>query len=323
MIGESFSDASSRLVHHRMLACEFFLRTGESGKLWQALVEAYNLLGHLDLCHDLLVVASHSEEYFEDRLIWIQNNREQALNMTADIESRLLYAIENRGAIDPAVERFKEEAKCFIEFQLRLNSIYPADRSLMFFDLFPVFRETQNRLGAVALDPLYDKAEEEIKSFKISAAQFRRILRQISFTERSLLQNIGIFRINQEKRHLVFSKSSLRDILPGLYLTPALDAYLFARDLLLATQQGWGRFISFDYNHYIIKFYSEPHYWENRHLFKTEQDFLRLGFAFYQYAMEIGNSNRYSQMIYHKALDAFKAAHVNFPEDLKGKLWGT
>jgi hypothetical protein len=86
--------------------------------------------------------------------------------------------------------------------------------------------------------------------------------------------------------------------------------------------RSWGRFIPLTYNHMLIKYYSEPGYWRNRHMMLGPNDHLRLGFAHFQYAMEMGRDSDFSRMNYRKALKNFKKARMRMPKNLRIKLWG-
>ncbi|SPJ15407.1 hypothetical protein SBDP2_330004 [Syntrophobacter sp. SbD2] len=326
MKDQRLSDGTARFIYLKMLACEFFLKIGESSLLWRAFIEASNLLDHLDLCHELQFIGLQPQEELE----WIKANRDETVKMTIDIQERLVENLHGNSQIDPAIRDFSEHVACFIGFRSCLNSIPPAgqspdireNRKDDFFDCIRSFKEVRSKIASDPLDRLFHEAAKEMKTFGISQAELTGMMRRITFSDRSLLQNRGIFRISQEKRHMVYSRSAARKVPPGVYVTPALDRYLIARDLLLDTQRSWGRFVPLEYNHYIIKYYEEPHYWDSRHLYMNQQDYLRLGFACYLYAMEIGNSDRYSRMIHRKSIDAIRRSHTYFPVELGETLWG-
>ena len=50
--------------------------------------------------------------------------------------------------------------------------------------------------------------------------------------------------------------------------------------------------------------------------------YLRLGFAHYQYAMELGRDSDFSRMNYRKALHGFRRSGMRIPKELRIRLWG-
>jgi len=285
----------------------------------------------------------------EELLRYICKSRSETLISFKESVDLLLYVLDTT-AINSLLVSYKDVVRLYTNFKIRANSEMLWQDSDMLSELAAQFDECYGVLEEKDLDKYYLKACLELER-KLKLPY--RWERHVNLHERTLMEHEGIFNINQEKRHIIFNemidaeafdvpdrtgegfwKKVKRSLLPHdihkismpapdkIYLTPDVDRYLFFRDLRINLARKWARTIPLSMNHFLIKFYNEPHYWDEKHMFLADMDYMRQGFAYFQYAMEFGKMSKYTSIIYRKAMNCFHRSKTMLPPELTHKLCG-
>ena len=313
----------------KLIACDYYLMTGESSKIWSALEEAGGLISDLDMFYEY--------QYFRDPILdadatnWYIKNRNMALERFDAASEEMISFFNQPSKLDPILSEFKTDAESYLDLKQKFLQVWPRDREAQLpskqleFKAW-VFKEHKQSFYELLerLTDLRDAAQHSLNlKFGISSRQFVRIIPNITFCHREALHRLGIFRHAHLKRHLIFSKQVHfgKTAVKEIYLTLELDRYLLLRSLFLNSLRSMGRFIPLHFNHTIIKFYNDPIYWDNPHMFFTDRDHLRLGMAYFQYAMELGRDSAYSRMAYRNAQSCLNRSGMAIPETVHGKLW--
>ncbi len=330
----SGQDQSRRYVLLKLQACDYFMGLDESSKVWSALHEAVELLDFLDLHREF----GQFHEIPQAPPGWMLEDRERALGMFREAREKMEHLINNPGRLDPAIKAFSKQAGAYLQFLGEIHAARFSTRKEMLPRVRVHFKTCESSMETgndergrkpfdvflETLDALLEAAGEEMRSkHDISHQQLARLLPSLTFRDREALHERGVFRIRQHRRHRVFSHSKpLSDeAVHQVYQTLNLDKHLFSRDLGLNLLRTWGRFIPLEFNHMIIQFYNDPGYWGNPHMHPADIDLLRLGFAHYQYAMELGNNSDLTRMNYREALHCFKRSNIAPPKELRETLW--
>lgn len=319
-------DKIKNYLRFQHLNCQFLLDSEESSKVWQAVQEAAELIDYLNLCMEFQQFQGDTGDDHSG-LVGAMENARDLFDQACDT----MYTFLEPGAkLDPIIQRYRQDAVVALTFRKDLYAIPIDHRSQCIGQMLRRFKtcipDTHKFAEFLArLDKSEKEACEELEVHSdLQQDHIPTLMQRLSFCNRRPLYRLGVFRIRQDLRHRVFAdaKPLNAKVVARIYLTPALDAYLFERDLRLNVLRSWGRFIPLGYNHMLIKYYSEPVYWDNRHMTLGPDDHLRLGFAHYQYAMEMSRDSDFSRMHYRKALNGFKKSGMRMPTDLRIKLWG-
>lgn len=334
---------------------DYLFRTGESSKILAAFEEVDSLIDFLDIQIEL---AHGHDETYKQRLLDERNNVQ---DLFRNVSKMLIEMVDDRKSLDPIISNYGSQTRDYIQFKEAANAVLPMDKLHCLPELHSFFENVFTRVDRINGEALYQNAMEEIKALMgPSWSSLPSIWHQkITFCNRSLLEFQGVYRFIPEKRHLLFPtaarrfqeavqdrsgekkymaypekfKNRVRQFLtpktvpfrgaisPDLYQTKKLDDFLYVRDLRLNLIRKWARSIPLAMNHLLIKVYREPRYWNEKHMFMADEDRFRLGFAYFQYAMELGQNSDYATMIYRKGLDCFQKCHVVLPLRMQEKLW--
>lgn len=315
------SEKLTRYFYLKSLACEYFLSIKESSKVWNAIEEADALIDYLDVFRELSRYCQNSQE----TMCWIDDNRNKTYSQFKKAVEEIVLFFNEPHKLDPVINKYISQVREYVKFKSDMNDILPSERQNYLAEMVPRFKKNYFALEKSPLDGLLKEAENEMKSkFSIPSKQLNQWLPVLSFCNRTVLQTHSIFRIGQRYRHLVFfgQDAASHSTFNNIYQTEKLDNYLFLRDLRLGLLRKWGRFIPLEHNHLLVKFYNEPRYWDSVHMFRADMDHLRLGFAYFQYAMELGEDSEFTRMNYRKALHCFRKSKLSVPEALRERLWG-
>lgn len=334
---------------------EYALLTGEGEKTLAAVEEVDDVLDFIDLHREYLSFtrdgASIDDNDIEALLL---DHRVKFFKLFEKASISFLNQLDDLRFTGPVLIEFKDKLIGYLQFKLAANRICLGDKKGQVNTISKHFHRVYQTLNEQGMPELWEDAVTEIEQGWPSA--YRRLKpnwqHEISFCDRSLLEQQGVFRVSQRQRHRVFHKLAnatvnenqagdrisafflmLRRRASGetatqesppsvrkVYLTPTLDRYLFARDLRVNMVRKWARFIPLRMSNYLIKVYNEPAYWDSTHLALDKLDHQRLGFAYYQKAMEVGRESEYSEMLLKKALHGFRQAEVEVPTKLMEKL---
>ncbi len=364
------SEKLKRYFHLKKQLYSYLLMTEEPAKILSAIEELDSLLDFIDV--QLELRRYHSSEEVQSQINNQQQNdvfkylfqeRNAIRNKFDNAVEKQMSLLEKNQLLDPLISDYRNQTRAYLKFKKAVNTLRsPKEKQNQLHDIASKFHESYSLLESDNLSFFYDEAVQELqlnlgKGFEQLPSEWSRA---VTFCDRTVLENEGLFRTNQEKRHLLFSKMfnqfqerkidnpddnfngqknsffiSLKKIftelfLPhknfeeininALYMTQKLDRYLYSRDLRMNLARKWARFIPLEMSHYLIKFYNDPHYWDDNHLFLADVDYLRLGFSYYQYSMELGKDSESFPMIYKKALSCFLKGKVGLPGELKEKL---
>ncbi|VAW41655.1 hypothetical protein MNBD_CHLOROFLEXI01-510 [hydrothermal vent metagenome] len=336
---------------------DYAVLTGEGEKMLAAVEEVDDALDFIDLHLEYLSFARDEDSVdgggIEEVLL---DHRAKFFKLFEKASVSFLNQLDDPGFTTPVLIEFKDELIGYLRFKLAANRIRLGNKTGQINTIAAHFHKVYQTLNGQGLQGLWEEAVKELKRGWPSA--YRRLMlnwqHQVSFCDRSLLEQQDIFRVSQRQRHRVFHKLAnatstfsedqarnhisafflmLRRRASGetapqespppvreVYLMPALDRYLCARDLRVNMIRKWARFIPLRMSNYLIKVYNEPVYWDSTHLVLNKLDHQRLGFAYYQKAMEVGRESEYSEMLLKKALYGFRRAEVEVPSKLMEKL---
>ena len=340
-------------IRLKKLFCDYLFKTRELSKTLYSIEELDSLIDYLDIYLDM---GMHLQDNSNVLLKELNKERETVY----DLLNKYTYNFYNMLDIkksDPLMHKYRDNLTKYLDIKLIINNRRSDDlvqletASELFHSHYYLFKKDN-------LNALLEKA---ITTLKKSHGNLLKQLPDnwyflTSFHDRFILEKVGIFRIKQEGRHHLFrnmTKKSdekppekvpvnkagflkkLKDhLIPtedninnlktvhNIYKTEELDEFLIVRDLHVNLLRKYGRSIPLRMNHLIIKFYNEPCFWDEEHIFLNDLDNLRLGFAYYQYSMELEKGSEYAGLIFRKAVRTFKKCRVVIPGELLEKLTG-
>jgi len=289
------------------------------GKAWIAIEQADNAIDFLNIFIDFkqyIQLPQYDVNWIEEKKSDVQACFFKTVRQLKDI-------LKTKKSVDPAILKYSNLLSPYIDFKSEINTADFHNRTNAVDKLLPAFRNNYVRYNISLLDTLLNEAKKEMAStFSVSFEDLQRDLFHLTFDDRAALEKKGIFRTRQKFRHRIFSsRRRTYQEYQSAYQTPKLDEYLLLRDIRAGLLRKWGRFMPVTYNHLLIKFYRNPDYWNNHHMFLKRIDYLRLGFAYFQYTMEMADDSEFSRMSYRNALDCFSKSNFSLLPELRKILW--
>ncbi|MFH2044802.1 MAG: hypothetical protein ABIK92_06625 [Pseudomonadota bacterium] len=331
--------------------CEYLRETKEASKLLCAIEEFDTLIDYLDSYQELNKIASAKDP---DLLMELRHERDNIFKKYNGL-IKLFESLTNNKIIDPIINTHTHIIDKYLKFKSTINERRLSPDFEINEEISALLETCLQILSKESLSKLFESASESIEAtHKESLHQLPyRWHRFITFHDRSILEQYGIFRVNQLERHILFADMAKRETtqddknidsinkgfwnklraylfsyknnnskvaLDSIYETKELDEYLFVRDMRSKLLQKFGRSIPLNMNNFIIRFYNESHFWDWDHFNLENIDYLRLGFAYFQYAMELGHYSEYVGIIYRNALKCFNNYNLILPPDLTEEL---
>ncbi len=281
----------------QMLYIEYLCLSNECDKLFAAVEVCDSLLDYIDFCTETRVLANDYDSDRDALYHLLGDLRTKSSQRFAHLLDDLRTRVDDEMFVTPTLADLRNPVLSYLKFKEEVNTLPVTKRAAQVSRLAMQFRTTLAALPNMSLDELLQAAVAELE--EAWPRQFPAVLseygehwhRAITYGERILLEQNGVFPYRQDHRHFVFQHQGIVVETPAdtsgvqkwfnwlqrhasggrvsvldverrrkVYLSPSLDKYLCIRDMYQNTCRKFARAIPITMNQYLIKTYEEPEF---------------------------------------------------------------
>ncbi len=344
--------ALTAYARDQSLYVEYLCMANECDKLLAAVEICDGQIDYLDFCTEIRAFACEDEE--GDALIQVlKAMRAKTVQQFITLLDNLCDRMRDEMYVTPTLADNRQAIQAYLDFKKNVNMLDPEERARRVPELAMHLSEVVGNLPKDSLDALLISAIEELEDgwptqFAEVCARYGDDWHQsVSFGGRLLLEQQGIFPYGQDHRHRVFRHQDIPAKSPSgvtpmkrwmnwlqrrasggkvqaqsvdqrreVYITPSLERYMCIRDMYQNTYRKFGRALPISMPRYLIKTYEEPSYWFGVHLQLGKLDLGRVGFAYFNQAMDLGRHSAYTPILLRHSLHYFRRAGITLPDHL-------